>query len=339
VTRRSLVLVGVAGIAAAALALAVVLLVADRGPSPGEGDVIAFSCREPNNLWFAVCASKVDGSQRRRLTSRLPTSEPDWSPDGRRIAFTRNEDVGESTTFTDDDVFVMTADGDDQRQLTPEQVGSMSLQPTWSADGRELAFVRGESVASAVPSRFGDLYVISVEDGDARRVARGPLNDPDWSPDGHEVIYTRGSDLATIGASMDLFVLDLTSGDERRLTATPDVFESAAAWSPDGERIAFARWTNRTQYDGKAALHVMERDGTGERLLLAHTHFASGPAKLAWSPDGTTIAFETSSVIGCTSISLLVVATGAVRPVTACAKPIESTLAPAWQPDATREDR
>jgi hypothetical protein len=79
---------------------------------------------------------------------------------------------------------------------------------------------------------------------------------------------------------------------------------------------------------------VIERDGTGERLLLAHTHFASGPAKLAWSPDGTILAFETSSAIGCTSISLLVVATGEVRPVTACNKPTELTLAPAWQPDA-----
>jgi Tol biopolymer transport system component len=337
VTRRTLVLVGVAGIAAAALALVVVLLVVNRGRPPGRGDVIAFSCREPKNVWFAVCSSKVDGTERRRLTSRLTTSEPDWSPDGRRIAFTRNEDVGESTTFTDDDVFLMTADGDDQHQLTPEQVGSMSLQPSWSPDGREIAFIRGESVASAVPSRFGDLYVMGVNDGAARQVARGPLNDPDWSPDGREVVYTRGTDLATIGASMDLFVLDLTNGAERQLTATPDVFESAAAWSPDGERIAFARWTNRTQYDGKAVLRVIDRDGTGERLLLTHTHFASGPAKLAWSPDGSTIAFETSSVIGCSSISLLVVASGAVRPLTACTKPIESTLAPAWQPNAEAE--
>src|SRR5687768_5911628 len=78
---------------------------------PERGDLLAYSCKEPGNDWYAICVMKSDGTEKRRLTSRLTTSDPAWSTDGRRIAFTRNEDVGESTTFTDDDVFVMDADG------------------------------------------------------------------------------------------------------------------------------------------------------------------------------------------------------------------------------------
>ena len=71
---------------------------------------------------------KVDGSEQRRVTDRLTTTNPAWSPDGSQIAFTRNEDVGEFTTFTDDDVFVMDADGGNVRQLTREKDGSSSSQ-------------------------------------------------------------------------------------------------------------------------------------------------------------------------------------------------------------------
>jgi Tol biopolymer transport system component len=83
-------------------------------------------------VWFAVCVIRADGTERRRLTTRLKGSTPAWSPDGRRIAFTRNEDIGEYTTFSDDDVFVMDADGDNIRQLTRERDGRHAGRPTWS---------------------------------------------------------------------------------------------------------------------------------------------------------------------------------------------------------------
>ena len=62
--------------------------------SPVRGDLIAYSCKEPGNTWYAICVMKSDGSEKQRMTSRLTTTNPAWSPDGRRIAFTRNEDVG-----------------------------------------------------------------------------------------------------------------------------------------------------------------------------------------------------------------------------------------------------
>ena len=94
----------------------------------------------------------------------------------------------------------------------------------------------------------------------------------------------------------------------------------------------FARWTNQTQFDGKAAIYVMNRDGAREKLVLAHRHFADGPYSLAWSPDGRTIAFETSPAIGCTAVALVDVDGGAVRRLTECKGSRRAALAPAWQP-------
>jgi TolB protein len=337
VTRRSLVLVGVASIAAAALALVVVLLATDGGQAPGRGDVIAHGCKEPNNAWYAVCEVGVDGTGNRRLTKRLPTTDPAWSPDGRRIAFTRNEDVGESTTFTFDDVFVMDADGSHVRQVTADEEDLWSGQPTWSPDGRELAYVRGEAIASTVQSKYGELYRIGLDGDGMRRLTAGePDTDPDWSPDGEELVFVRGVNLSSFEDSNDdLHILEVATGRTRALTRTPPgVYEAAPAWSPDGSRIAFTRSARGSQFDGTASIHVIGRDGSGERLVLDHRLYADTAYSLAWSPDGTSIAFETSSKLGCTSISVVHVTTGSVRALTTCSRPRESTVSPAWQPAA-----
>lgn len=329
---RMLVL-AVAAIAAIAVVVIAGYLAPRDEPAAVTGDLIAYGCKEQNNPWYAVCVAPSDGTGTERLTTHLPTTDPAWSPDGRRLAFTRNEDTGESTLFTHDDVFVMGSDGGDVRQLTPDKDGRSLSQPTWSPDGRQLAYVDGESVQSAVPSRYGDLFVIGDDGSEVRRLTRGPVSDPDWSPDGREIVFVRGENLPTPAANDDVWVIDLDTGAERQLTKTPPgTFEAGPAWSPDGSRIAFSRYVSTSQYDGVASIHVMKRDGTGERQVLAHKLFAYAPYSLAWSPDGKTIAFETSSSIECISISLLDVGSGSVRPLTSCTRPREVTVAPAWQP-------
>lgn len=328
------VTVGIVVAVALAVVVAIAGLVLTRDDvRPVRGDVIAYSCREPGNAWYAICVMKTDGSEKRRVTSRLTTTDPAWSPDGRRIAFTRNEEVGEYTTFADDDVFVMDADGDDSRQLTLERDGQQAGQPTWSGDGREIAFVRGTSVPSSTIGRPGDLFVIGADGTGARRVTRGGLDSgPSWSPDGREIAFSRATGFRSVGVNSDIYVVGASGGTPRRLTRTPNFLETAPAWSPDGTRIAFARSTVRSLYDGKAAIYVMNRDGSGLRLVLAHEHFARNPLGLTWSPDGRTIAFETSPAFGCTAIAVVGVEGGSPRQLTSCTGSRGSALAPAWQP-------
>ena len=288
-SRRALIAISAgAALAAIAISVSVYVVLSDDSVPPGTGDFIAYGCKERKNVWYAVCVMKSDGSERARVTDRLTTTDPAWSPDGRQIAFTRNEDVGEFTTFTDNDVFVMDADGGNVRQLTPERDGSSSSQPAWSPDGRHIAYVRGQSTASEVVAAtalaFGELRVMDAEGGKTTKLTPDePDAAPAWSPDGREIVFVRGHDLNKASGDMDIFIVDAAGGTPRPLTRTPHSLESAPTWSPDGSRVAFARSWSGSAFTGKAAIVVINRDGSGESLLLEHKLYSETSYGLSWS--------------------------------------------------------
>jgi TolB protein len=131
---------------------------------------------------------------------------------------------------------------------------------------------------------------------------------------------------------MDLFIVDAAGGTPRRLTRTPRALETAPVWSPDGSRIAFARSSSFSAYTGKAAIFVINRDGSGESLLLEHKLYSETSYGLSWSPDGRSIALETGE-LDCTFIATVQIATGPVRRLTFCTSgPFRASVAPSWQP-------
>jgi Tol biopolymer transport system component len=333
--RRTIIAIS-AGSVVALMAIGVlVFFVVGDDALPAECDQIAFSCKEQNNTWYAICVSNMDGSDRRRLTRRVHASTPAWSPDGQQIAFTRNEDVGEYTTFSEDDVFVMGADGDNPHQLTPERDGRHAGQPTWSPDGGQIAYIQGPGVPTGQPSRPGSLFVMDADGGNVRRLTRGDADvDPAWSRDGKEIAYGHcfGIESPTL-CTLDLFVMDVATGASRQLTRTPFFYEAGYTWSPDSSRIAFTRWTPPADVNPLASIYTINRGGTGETLVHEHLNYVSGLYSLAWSPDRRTLAFETSPNRECTAISLLDVSNGDVRALTSCDRLRESARSPAWQPD------
>jgi Tol biopolymer transport system component len=342
VSRRAVIVISAGAALAIAVSVGVYLVLSDDPLPPGTGDVIAYSCKERKNVWYAVCVMKSDGSEKRRVTDRLTTTDPAWSPDGRQIAFTRNEDVGEYTTFTDDDVFVMDADGVNVRQLTPEVDGTSSSQPAWSPDGRRIAYVRGPSRSSAVvaatPLAFGEIVVLDADGGKTTRLTRAePDAAPAWSPDGREIVFVRGHDLNRSSGDMDLFIVDAAGGTPRHLTRSPRSLETAPAWSPDGSRIAFARSSSLSAFTGKAAIFVINRDGSGESLLLEHKLYSETSYGLSWSPDGRTIALETGA-LDCTVVATVQIATGHVRRLISCTGPFRASVGPSWQPQVAQKD-
>lgn len=334
----------IAAIIAASVATLVVigvsafLLTRDDALS-AKGDQIAYSCKEKNNAWYAICVSQVDGSASQRITKRIQTSTPAWSPDGQSIAFTRNEDLGEYTTFSEDDLFVMDADGDNAHQLTPERDGRHAGQPTWSPDGRQIAYVQGSSVPTLQPSRPGSLFVMDADGGNVRRLTRGDADvDPAWSPDGTEIAYGHCFNIDSPNlCTLDLFVMDVATGASRQLTRTPLFYEAGYAWSPDSAQIAFTRFT--PLFDVKpSVIYTINRDGSNEKRLHTHKASVGGLYSLAWSPDGRTVAFVTSPNPECTAISLIDLVEGDIRPLTSCDRPSESTRSPTWQPDPDAQD-
>jgi len=97
--------------------------------------------------------------------------------------------------------------------------------------------------------------------------------DPSWSPDGKRIAYSSDK-----GGTEDLYVLDLETGDETRVTSIVGA-EVSSAWSPDGSQLAFQ--------DHTGATFVVDLASGNVRQVIASL-FA--PSKPSWFKDGKTIA-------------------------------------------------
>ena len=105
-------------------------------------------------------------------------SDPVWSPDGRHIAFVRQREPqqGVVQAIPDVDIFVQDVETGETLQLT-ENAGT-NLWPTWSPDGRRIAFVtRRDHLA-------GEIYVMNADGSDVRRLTDNLLEEGmlAWSP-------------------------------------------------------------------------------------------------------------------------------------------------------------
>ena len=101
------------------------------------------------------------------------------------------------------------------------------------------------------------------------------LRDIKISPDGNLIAFTYKGDIYTV---------PVDGGKATRVTATPDVIESAPIWSPDGNTLAFA-----SSHHGSADIFTVRLDGSGLRRL---TSYSSSERPEAFSPDGKLIYFS-----------------------------------------------
>jgi dipeptidyl aminopeptidase/acylaminoacyl peptidase len=169
--------------------------------------------------------------------------------------------------------------------------------PSWSPDGREIAFV-GPGLKMSVARADGS-GVRKLTSGLDRQVS------PAWSPDGERIAFASDR-----GDSFDIWSIKPDGTGTQRLTDGPQD-ETLPVWSPDGARIAFVRETGTTY--GEALLWVMGRHGGAERMIGKDAHAFSQPA---WSPDGTRIVFASGRECLRWGLYVLSVASGAEKRIT-----------------------
>jgi Tol biopolymer transport system component len=265
-------LVGTSGAVAAQPAQATVL---------GSNGRIAYSRFADADFRHAdIVTVNPDGSGVVKLTStpaRTYDFNPDWSPDGTKIAFER--DAGASQ-----EIFTMTADGADLQQITFDAFPG-DMDPAWSPDGMKIAVVRFD-----IPAGRDGLYVMNADGSHPVQVtqndARGGYVEPQWSPDGTKLVYAIESDTA----GHAIFTINLDGTGDHQLTPWtlnglhPD-------WSPDGRTILFeAPDVDNAPPGISGNVYTIRPDGSH---LTAITHHqgdvhATNPA---WSPDGKKIVF------------------------------------------------
>jgi dipeptidyl aminopeptidase/acylaminoacyl peptidase len=200
------------------------------------------------------------GGATQTLVSNLKgLSDPAFSPDGTRLAFTANQTIGETTHAQ---VFVMPAAGGQARAVTraADDVDAFS----WRPDGRGLAFAAADGAPIRVGAdRFRDsfvfttepitarafpqpvhLFATSLDDGTTKQLTTGPESLGDgsplsWSPDGATIAVTLCRNEITNDQSYSRAVLvNAASGRIRNLTGRT-MWEGNAVFSPDGAHIAY----------------------------------------------------------------------------------------------------
>ena len=107
--------------------------------------------------------------------------------------------------------------------------------PTWSPDGKMLAFVRGQEGPG--PAGGGAIAVIPARGGTPRQLNTGPGNNlyPAWSPDGKWIVFVNDRH-----GPFDLYVIHPDSTGLRLIVRTAGA-ELHPSWSPDGRRLAYGR--------------------------------------------------------------------------------------------------
>lgn len=169
----------------------------------------------------------TDGSGLQRLTPKKTALEegasynPTWSPNGKKIAFTRWDGVQA-------DIWVMRADGKKKKNLTGH-VGQDD-DASWSPDGSKIAFVSGRN------GTF-DVFTMNPNGSDQASLGAQGLNEryPQWSPNGAKLVYNHNSD----GADLEIWVMDSNGGNRIRLTTNAES-DQKPIWSPSGNKILYS---------------------------------------------------------------------------------------------------
>jgi Tol biopolymer transport system component len=285
-------------------------------PSPAVigsgGSVIAF--QSDRDRQDEIYVMNADGSDQRLLISNqwALDSMPAWSPDGTRIAFAsrdRGKDFEICVVSAQQDLLVIQGE---ILKLTDNEFND--LHPTWSPDGRQIAFYSKRDF-------YNDIYVIDVAGTGEHQLTATQSNDKDpaWSPDGTLIAFVSNRE-----NDNEIYVMNPDGSSQRALTEN-DSNEWSPAWSPDGSQIAFI-----TDRHGAQDLYVMDADGSNARRLTDDRYpWNDDPA---WSPDGSLIAFR-SNRSDQVDIYLIKVNGSSIPQQLTFNSEIDQDRAPAWRPD------
>ena len=295
--------------------------------------------KSQSDLWRV----DFDGSHRVRLTNtpKFDESRPQWSPDGKSIAFLSDRGGEEADT----QVWLMPANGGEARRLT--KFGESISDFAWSPDGKRIAFIGRdperpfgakkpkqpppivteryqfrEDGTGYLDSRRNHVYVFDIATGKTDLLTPGAHDEQllTWSPDGKLLAYVtkRGVD-PDRHLNYDIYVVEPKAGaKERQLTTftgsdLDPYWETRPTFSPDSTQIAYMRsgedkWIYYTPWQ----LAIVDVATGKERIPADIDRCFTKPR---WAPDGKSVyALVEQNLV--TLLSRIDLADGKVTPLT-----------------------
>jgi len=292
-------------------------------------------------LTFALLAQVASGPAPLTPEETLAVrtlSDPQVSPDGRRVAFVVSEPP--EGTERNRDVWMVTVASREVRRLTYSTAAESS--PRWSPDGRTLAFLSSRGGATQI-------YLLPMDGGEAWPLTSGKsgVRSFEWSPDGREIAFlateprtseeeqkAKDKDDARVVDRDDrharVWIVDVASKEVRQVTRDPWAV-SDVQWMPTGDALVVQAT------DQPASEQETDRIGRVALAGGAVTPIAAprGPfGGIAISPDGASIAYRAARVDGPSPHDVYVrpLGDGEARNLTAASldRPVGGV---AWQPD------
>ena len=233
--------------------------------APTTPKILFTSVREGN---YEVYIMNADGSHQVNLTQNPADDfQAVWSPTGEQILFISNREGGT------EELYLMNPDGSGVRRVFKRQRRSNKSSPTWSPNGKRIAYSAIDWNCS-----MSTIYVATLgEEKETELVIDGI--DPAWSPDGTK-----------IACSIDerLTFIDLRTQARKQLLPKKAIqWQRLPAWSAAGDKLVFSGNNqavvrdrqHRNEWQDKNTIFLVNSDGTGLRQLVAE----AGP--YAWSPE------------------------------------------------------
>jgi TolB protein len=222
----------------------------------------------PGRKTKEIYVMDYDGYNPRRVTvNRSLNILPNWSPDGRSLAYV-------SYRRGNADIFVASIYEGKSADLTSDK-GGAAFAPSFSPDGKRIAYAS---------SRQGnmDIWVANVDGSSARRLTSGGALDtaPTWSPTGQEIAFT--SDRS---GTPQIYVMDTEGLNVRRLTTVGN-WNDAPAWNPS-KQFGEIAYTARLEAGG-FDIAVVDIATRQVRQLTQGRGSCEYPS---WAPSGRHLTF------------------------------------------------
>lgn len=207
-----------------------------------------------------------DGRNQRQISAHQSTSGfADWSPQNDAVAY---------ISYLTGSPGIYLVELETSRKLPIFNDGTLNLSPSFSPDGRQIAFAHADEKSNI------DIYICERSCTTPRRVTRSPSIDtnPAWSPSGDQIAFT--SDRS---GRPNVYVMNLDGSGVRRISFEGN-YNDGATWRPDGTHLAYAS----RQQGNRFQLAVTSLIDLQTRILTGGSDSHEEPT---YSPDGQYLAF------------------------------------------------